>query len=141
MGSSGFVPENPPPAEFPTFLSMVVPQGSMGVASAAIGWFWKLKGTVVQPQSAFLTSLVCKGGERSKVPARRMKPLLIDDVKRVLSRLEQKASLADLRLRAMIGFVFFGALRVGEALNLKLCDVEFVSNGVKLRIWWAKSDR
>ena len=121
----GFLPEAPPPGAFPVFLSTMVTPGSMGVAAAAVSWFWKLRGTVQDPQSAFLTSLVIRGGGRSKGPASRMEPLSVEEVHSVLLMLEKDGALCNLRLMALIAVVFFWGLanRGGVEIESVRCDV------------------
>jgi len=71
---------------------------------------------------------------------RRAKPLLIDDVKTIIDH-HQGTHLADYRNRSIILLGFSGAFRRSELISLRYSDLEFVEEGVLVKLRKSKTNQ
>lgn len=92
------------------------------------------------PTSSALVKSTYKGAKRSQgASQRRMKPLLVEDLHLILSRLsDDPKALRDASL-LLLGFA--GALRRSEIIALDLKDIEWVPEGAVLNVRRSKSDQ
>jgi len=71
--------------------------------------------------------------------ARRVDPLLVDELRAVVERLPD--TLIGRRNRALLAIGFNGALRRSELVALRVSDIRFVAEGLRVRVLRSKSDQ
>ena len=73
-------------------------------------------------------------------PPERKKPLAVDHVMHIISRLE-KGSLADVQVAVIFAMGFFGFLRCNDLSNLAVDDLLFPDSHVALFLLQCKNDQ
>ena len=88
----------------------------------------------------FVTQVVDAARRILPRPPERKKPLAVDHVMRIISRLE-KGSLADVQVAVIFAMGFFGFLRCNDLSNLAVDDLLFPDSHVALFLLQCKNDQ
>ena len=111
---------------------------SLGRMLAAINYAHRQKG-VTSPTHSELVRATLMGIRRThRRPQRQAAPLLQRDLRR---RVAHSAGLRGVRDRSLLLVGFAGGFRASEIVGLNVEDVEFVKNGVLIRLRKSKTDQ
>lgn len=103
---------------------------------------WHIYQGFIDPTAHAAVKKTCLGIQRihgkpkDKAPALGMEQLV-----QMVSYLKAQQSLAALRNSALLQLGFFGAFRRSELIQIKLCHLEFLSQGLEIQIPHSKTDQ
>ena len=109
----------------------------------SIGVIHKIKGHYLDTKHPVIVENLMGIKRRKGTIQRGKKPILINDLKKILDVIDQQNSedIKKLRDKSIILIGFSGGFRRSELVNIYYEDVEFVSEGVKILIKRSKTDQ
>lgn len=105
-----------------------------------VSWVQKKVGHPLVTEHPFVTQVAEAARRILARPPERKKPLTVDQVMPIMSRLE-KGSLADVQVAAIFAVGFFGFLRWDDLSNLAVDDLLFADSHVALFLPQRKNDQ
>jgi site-specific recombinase XerD len=109
----------------------------------SIGVIHKMKGHYLDTKHPVIIENLMGIKRRKGTLQNAKKPMLINDLKQVIDVInkEEESDIKKLRNKAILLIGFSGGFRRNEIVSLDLEDVEFVFEGVKIRIRKSKTDQ
>ena len=109
----------------------------------SIGVIHKMKGHYLDTKHPAIVENLMGIKRRKGTVQKGKKPLLINDLKQIIDVInsEKEPDLKKLRNKAILLIGFSGGFRRNEIVSLNLEDIEFVFEGVKIRVKRSKTDQ
>ncbi len=109
----------------------------------SIGVIHKMKGHYLDTKHPIIIENLMGIKRRKGTNQNGKKPILINDLKQIIDVIDQKneADIKKLRNRTLLLIGFSGGFRRKELISLDVEDVEFVFEGLKLRLRRSKTDQ
>ncbi len=109
----------------------------------SIGVIHKMKGHYLDTKHPLIVENLMGIKRRKGTIQKGKKPLLINDLKQIVNVInkEKEPDLKKLRNKAILLIGFSGGFRRNEIVSLDLEDIEFVFEGVKIRVKKSKTDQ
>ena len=109
----------------------------------SIGVIHKMKGHYLDTKHPVIVENLMGIKRRKGTIQKGKKPLLINDLKQIINVInkEKEPDLKKLRNKAILLIGFSGGFRRNEIVSLDLEDIEFVFEGVKIRVKKSKTDQ
>ena len=109
----------------------------------SIGVIHKMKGHYLDTKHPVIVENLMGIKRRKGTIQKGKKPLLINDLKQIINVInkEKEPDLKKLRNKAILLIGFSGGFRRNEIVSLDLDDIEFVFEGVKIRVKKSKTDQ